>query len=99
MLTPWYKSERAFKAFHDATKEGSTDPKVADKKLKKFSNENYWRQLDAFMKKVDEIPTDRWGSILSFLDSEYDNPTFGEDSFISACREDSFVMSSPTKPF
>ena len=51
------------------------------------------------MKMVDEIPTDRWGSILSFLDSKYDNPTFGEDSFISACCEDSFVMSSPTKPF
>jgi hypothetical protein len=99
MLTHCSQSERAFKAFNDAAKEGSTDPKVADKKLKKFSNENYWRQLDTFMKKVDEIPSDRWDSILGFLGSEHDNPTLGEDSFISACRYDSFVMSSPIKPY
>jgi hypothetical protein len=98
MLTAWFQCERAFKAFSDAAKEGSTDPKVADKKLKKFSNENYWRQLDTFMKKIDEIPSDRWNSILSFLDVQ-DDPAFGEDSFISACRDDSFVMSSPVKPY
>ena len=90
------KVERGFKAY---ISDG------AFSKPKKFSHDNYWRQLDDFMEKVDKLSEGRWRLILDkvciyrgHLDSEYDDEdTHGDMSIMSDYRGRIFMESSPMK--
>ena len=61
-----------------------------------FAHKHYWRLLQVFLSHVDCVSERRWRVILEHSsDANADKDLYIDQSMLSACREDLYILQSP----